>query len=211
MSKEKLKLLQGLYAITDEALTPDETVVDQSREALESGAKILQYRNKSAANHEIEGICNELQELCRQYEALFVLNDRVELAEKLSLQGLHVGAKDGTVEAARAALGSDGVLGVSCYGSLELARRAIEQGADYVAFGAFFPTPTKPEADVINWDILEQAKTSLNKPVCVIGGINKATISQIKPYEPHLYACVSAVFQGPSIKKQVNDLLEIIN
>lgn len=211
MKKEKRPLLQGLYAITDEALTPDQTVVEQSREALDAGVRILQYRNKSAADHEIEGICRELQALCRQYEALFVINDRVELAEKLSLQGLHVGAKDGTVEAARTALGPDGVLGVSCYGSLELAQRAVEQGADYVAFGAFFPTPTKPEAEVINWDVLEQAKSSLNVPVCVIGGINQATISRIKPYHPHLYACVSGVFQGPSISTQVNTLLEIIN
>ena len=187
--------LQGLYVITDEILTPDTTVVDQVRDALAAGADIVQYRNKTADDDTVETVCRRLQALCREYGIPFIIDDRPELAAKIAADGLHIGKDDMPIAEARSIF-KKGIIGVSCYGSVRKALEAEEAGADYVAFGSFYPSPTKPHSGIVNPSVLAKAKTQLDLPVCAIGGINLLNIHEISALEPEMICVVSAAFEG---------------
>jgi len=202
------KKLSGLYAITDEVLTPDTTVIQQVQQALEAGVKIIQYRNKTALDSDVEELCHDLQTLCHEYEALFILDDRPYLAAKLGVDGLHIGKDDMPLDQAREVF-SQGIIGVSCYGSVKKALQAQEQGADYVAFGSFYPSPTKPLSGVVNKSVVTKAKELLAIPICVIGGINHSNIEEMLTLHPDMISVVSAVFDG-DIRLNVAQLLEKI-
>lgn len=200
------KQLKGLYAITDEVLTPDSTVVQQAHKALEAGVKILQYRNKTASDAAVTEVCRNLQTLCRKHNALFIVDDRPYLAAELGLDGLHIGKDDMPLAQAREVF-ARGIIGVSCYGSVKKALQAQEEGADYVAFGSFFPSPTKPHSGIVNKNVISKAKEALEIPVCVIGGINQENIEQILSLKPDMISVVSAVFEG-DIAANVAQLLQ---
>jgi thiamine-phosphate pyrophosphorylase len=197
--------LQGLYAITDEVLTPDERVVPDVIQALEAGVKIIQYRNKTKSDAEVKDICIALQERCRAYGALFIIDDRPHLAHAIKADGLHIGKDDMPLHEARAIF-AEGIIGVSCYGSVKKALEAQEEGADYVAFGSFFPSPTKPHSGIVSMSVIAKAKEALDIPVCVIGGINLQNIALIAKEKPDMISLVSAVFDG-DIKANVANLL----
>jgi len=201
--------LEGIYAITDEVLTPDDTVVKQVSTALESGVKIIQYRNKSDDDAQVEMTCRQLQGLCKEHDALFIIDDRPHLAQKIEADGLHIGKDDINLKEARA-IYPKGIIGVSCYGSIRLAKEAESEGADYVAFGSFFPSPTKPKSGVISMSVIEKAKKSVNIPVCAIGGINISNIHLVAQKRPDMISVVSAVFQG-NIKQNINHLKQGMN
>jgi len=187
--------LEGIYAITDEVLTPDETVVKQVQTALKHGVKIIQYRNKSVDDTEVEMVCRELQALCKKYKATFIIDDRPHLAQKIQADGLHIGKDDMNLKEARE-IYPEGIIGVSCYGSTRLAKEAESEGADYVAFGSFFHSPTKPKSGIISTNVIEKAKKSVDIPVCAIGGINSSNIHHIALKQPDMISVVSAVFDG---------------
>jgi len=187
--------LQGLYAITDEVLTPDDTVLEQVETALKAGANIVQYRNKSAQDDQIESICRDLLKLCHEYEVLFIIDDRPHLAQKIEADGLHIGKDDSSLHEARKIF-PQGIIGVSCYGSIRKAKEAEQEGADYVAFGSFFPSPTKPKSGVISLNVLQKAKEALTIPVCAIGGINRGNIHEVAPYGPDMISVVNDIFNG---------------
>lgn len=187
--------LQGLYAITDEILTPDETVRQQVETALTAGANIIQYRNKTAEDSEIEMVCQDLLKLCRDHSALFIIDDRPYLAQKIGADGLHIGKDDGSLLDARKIF-PQGIIGVSCYGSIRKAKEAQEEGADYVAFGSFFPSPTKPKSGVISLNVLQKAKAALDIPVCAIGGINRENIHEVAANRPDMISVVNDIFNG---------------
>ncbi|MEJ2655425.1 MAG: thiamine phosphate synthase, partial [Acidihalobacter sp.] len=111
-------------------------------------------------------------ELCHEHSAGLIVNDDVELAAASGADGAHVGREDTDLESARARLGAQAVIGVSCYNRLELAKDAAARGADYVAFGSVFPSPTKPEAARADLDLLREARARLALPICAIGGID---------------------------------------
>ncbi|MBD3808981.1 MAG: thiamine phosphate synthase [Sulfuricurvum sp.] len=188
-------LLEGLYAITDEILTPPEMIIDQCEIALRSGINILQYRHKSATDEEAEPICRDLLELCRSYGVLFVIDDRVVLAQKIGADGLHIGKDDMNLAHARTVFGR-GFIGVSCYGNIKKALEAQSEGADYVAFGSFYPSPTKPHSGVVPLSVLDRSRKVLKIPICAIGGINSTNIGEIASHKPHMISVVSAVFKG---------------
>lgn len=201
--------LQGLYAITDEYLTPDETVLDQAKSALQSGVKLLQYRNKHDSDEKVESICIELQALCREYGALFIIDDRPYLAQKIQADGLHVGKNDMPLSQARAIF-KDGIIGVSCYGSVKKALQAEDDGASYVAFGSFFYSPTKPLSGIVSPSVLKKAKEQLSIPICAIGGIDTTNIHNVAALKPDMICCVSAIFDG-DIKNNVKILKQGMN
>ena len=201
--------LYGLYAITDEKLTPDALVVQKSKEALLAGVKILQYRNKNDSDEAVQNICEELQELCREFGATFIIDDRPYLAQKIKADGLHVGKDDMPISEARAIF-TEGIIGVSCYGSVKKALQAQEEGADYVAFGSFFHSATKPHSGIVSHSVLQKAKEALDIPVCAIGGIDATNIHTIASYKPDMICCVSAIFDG-DIKKNIKILKQGMN
>ncbi len=193
--------LKGLYVISDDILTPKNTILKQMEEALKGGAKIVQLRDKTSKDEEIEKLILNLQELCRRYQAIFILNDRVELAIKLKCDGLHIGKSDHhRVEEVRKEY--KGILGISCYGNLELAKEMERKNVDYVAFGSFFTSKTKPNAPTANKKIIKQAKEELKIPVCVIGGITSENSKELIKEGADMTAVISDIWKSTDIKKQ---------
>lgn len=203
---KRLALLKGLYVLSDEHLTPDETVFEQIKRVLESGVSVVQYRHKSAQDEESLLICKALLTLCHEYDALFIIDDRVQLAHAIDADGVHIGMEDTPYEEARALLGEDKIIGVSCYGDIERALHYEALGADYVAFGSFFASPTKPHAGLVPLSVLEEAKERLHVPICAIGGITAQTIAQVAHYDIAMYAIVSAVYADDCIEANLKTL-----
>jgi len=197
-------LLRGLYAITDEMLTPKESILRQVEEALEAGIELLQFRDKTSKDEEIETLTLHLLHLCRLHNVPFIIDDRPHLAQKIGADGLHIGKDDMSLREAKAIF-TKGFIGVSCYGSIKKALEAQEEGADYVAFGSFFPSPTKPHSGIVGMSVLKKAKEALTLPICAIGGINITNIHEIGAYHPEMISVVSAVWEG-NIKRNIMQL-----
>lgn len=194
--------LKGLYLITDEKLTPKVTIVQDVQEVLETGVKIIQLRDKNTSDKGLISLADELQELCRSFDALFVLNDRVDMAIKQKYDGLHVGKSDyHRLISIRDEF--KGVLGVSCYGDIQKALEVEKIGVDYVAFGSFFPSPTKPNSAVVSLDVLKVAKENLNIPICAIGGINTENLKTILECDADMQAIISDVWMQKNRKNQI--------
>lgn len=184
--------LAGLYGISDEKLTPFSTLITQVQEAIAGGMKIFQFRDKNSLDKDIIEIIKHLMNICASSNVLFVLNDRIELAIKLGVPGLHIGKDDGNLASVRKRF--KGILGVSSYGDISRAKEAQSQGADYVAFGAIFPSLTKPNAVCIGTEILTEAKAVLDIPICAIGGISKDNIQLLKNAD--MSAVISSLWNG---------------
>lgn len=201
-----MSLLKGLYVITDENLTPDDTVHSYVEDALRAGASIVQYRNKTKSDEEVEEVCRTLQALCSQYDVPFIIDDRPYLAAKIQADGIHIGKDDMSLDEARKIF-PKGIIGVSCYGSIRKAREAQEEGADYVAFGSFFSSPTKPHSGIISMNVLQKAKEAVNIPICAIGGISQTNIGEVAAKNIDMISVVSAAFKG-NTQHNVSNLIK---
>ncbi len=191
--------LKGLYAITDEKLTPKETMLRQVEAALAGGARIVQLRDKNSDDQELLGLATALRELCHSYNALFLVNDRVNLAREVGADGVHIGKTDTSYPEARRRLGPSAIIGVSCYNELERAVDAAKKGADYVAFGSFFPSPTKPEAVRASIDLIEKAKAKLKVPICCIGGITSENVRELVAKGADMAAVISDLWKSQDV------------
>ncbi|AQQ58962.1 thiamine-phosphate pyrophosphorylase [Helicobacter bilis] len=187
----KYTRLQGLYGISDTKLTPTKTLIAQLQKAIQGGLKIFQYRDKDSKDSEIIGLVGELQALCNENNVLFVLNDRYELAIKLGVSGLHLG-KDEVSQLLDIRESFKGIIGVSCYDSIELAQRYESAKVDYVAFGSLFPSPTKRDAKPCPLSVIVEAKHKLKIPICGIGGICVDNVSLLK--ECDMIAVISSLW-----------------
>ncbi len=191
--------ISGLYAVTpDTADTPG--LLAKVEAALSGGARLLQYRNKSAgaALRLTQG--RALLALCWEYQVPLIINDHLDLALALDAHGLHIGGEDGSVAAARKQLGPDKILGVSCYGRIENAVAAAGAGATYVAFGGFFPSKVKPGAARTPVELLSEAKRELTLPVVAIGGITLDNAPALLAAGAASVAVISALFDAPDIR-----------
>ena len=161
--------LAGLYAVTpDLADTAD--LVKRVEAALDGGARAVQYRNKAADAALARAQATALARLLAVRDGLFIVNDDAALAAATDADGVHLGDDDGDVDRARAVVGPERIIGVSCYDRFERARAAVAAGADYIAFGSFYPSSVKPNARRAGVSLLARAK-SLGVPVVAIGGI----------------------------------------
>ena len=193
--------LKGLYVISDDALTPDEALLVQIEQALLGGACIVQLRDKKNSDDVIKQKIKKVQKLCKEYEALFVLNDKIDLAIELECDGLHIGESDHErFDAIRKNF--KGLIGVSCYGDVAMAKDFEKRGADYVAFGSFFTSPTKPNSNIIALEVLKDAKTRLTIPVCAIGGINTKNLDNIIQYKPDMISIINDIWTARDIRSQ---------
>ena len=184
--------LRGLYAITPEGVDPAKV-----RLALEGGVALLQYRNKVRDL----GHARTVVALAKQYGVPVIVNDDVELALELDADGAHLGRDDGHLAPARRRL-KGRLLGASCYDDPRLARAAIAEGADYVAFGSVFASPTKPAAVRAPLSLFGE---SLGVPLCAIGGITLQNAPQLITAGADLLAVISDVFDAPDIRARARD------
>ena len=161
--------VRGLYAITPD-LEDTALLLGRCEQVLKGGASLLQYRNKKAGTALKREQAFELAALCRRHACLFIVNDDVRLAVEVDAQGAHLGGEDGELAEARRLLGNGRLLGASCYNRIELAHAARSAGADYVAFGAAFTSPTQPGAVRAPLALYREGRT-VGLPVVAIGGI----------------------------------------
>ncbi len=161
--------IRGIYAITpDTSLNLDqiEKIITQHH------ISILQYRRKLTDNALKLNEAIKLRQLCLQHHTLFIINDDINLAQKVNADGVHLGKDDNSIATARTRLGADAIIGISCYNDIDLAKSAQQQDASYVAFGALFNSDTKPNAPHCSLNIITQAKQQLSIPIVGIGGVD---------------------------------------
>lgn len=195
------KPVSGLYAVTPE-LTDSIALVSKVDAALRGGARVIQYRSKSIADSLRRSQAGEIARLCRIWNALFIVNDSVELAREVDADGVHLGKDDGDVPAARRMLGPGKLIGVSCYNEIGRARVAVSQGADYVAFGSFFSSSTKPQALRAGTELLQIAASEIALPVVAIGGITEDNAAGLIGAGADAVAVVSALFDALDVEAQ---------
>ena len=182
----------GLYAVSD---GPRTDLLGACEKALAGGAVLLQYRDKTVEHGRRREEASALAALCVRYRVPLIVNDDIELAASVVAAGVHLGERDATVAGARSRLGAKAIIGVSCYNSIDRARQAASDGADYLAFGAFYPSPTKPNAFRAAPDLLRAAK-ALGLPLVAIGGITPDNAQLLLESGADFLAVVSGVFGG---------------
>ncbi|MDZ7805161.1 thiamine phosphate synthase [Thiohalophilus sp.] len=197
--------LRGLYAVTDGRLT-GQPLFDAVRAALAGGVQLVQYRDKSGETPRRQDEAARLVELCHAQGALLLINDDTELALAVGADGVHLGQTDTPLASARARLGPQRIIGVSCNNRLEWARAAQQAGADYVAFGRFFPSSTKPDAPQAGLALLEQARQQLDLPIAAIGGITPDNAPQLHAAGADMLAVVNALFGQDDIETAARQL-----
>lgn len=191
--------MRGLYAITPEHAAPERLRL-QVEQALAGGIALLQYRRKANASI---AEAQALGALCRARGVPFIVNDDIELALAADADGVHLGKDDGGVAAARDRL-KGRLLGVSCYASLEAARAAVRLGADHVAFGSVFSSPTKPGAARAPLGLFQQAR-GLGVPLVAIGGVTRANAPQLIAAGADCLAVISDLFEAPDIAARARE------
>lgn len=189
--------LRGLYAITPECADGTRLLADVEA-ALIGGCRIVQFRDKDSAMPERVARARALRTLTRRFGARLLINDDLALTFLVEADGVHLGGEDGNLIAARAILGPDKILGASCYADLAAARTAAAAGVDYVAFGAVYPSPTKPGAARASLDLFRQASV-LNAACCAIGGITLANAPPLIAAGADLLAVITDLFSAPDI------------
>jgi thiamine-phosphate pyrophosphorylase len=207
--------MRGLYAITPDTLDTDR-LIGQVRSAIAGGANIVQYRGKSVERALASEQANALRVLTRHTGALFIVNDDSELAISVEADGIHIGRDDGDLDAisrirqSRAkrvpkSSGTSFLIGVSCYNQLSRAKEAVAAGADYIAFGSFFPSSTKPDAVRAELSLISQAKKQLAVPVVAIGGITVDNAYQLVEARVDAIAVIAGLFGAEDIEQRARE------
>jgi thiamine-phosphate pyrophosphorylase len=198
MSHSPSARINGLYAITpDEQNTAE--LLRKARLVLSGGARVLQYRNKTAGAELRLEQASALRDLTHEFSVPLIINDDVLLAQQVGADGVHLGGDDGSVAAARSVLGKAKLIGVSCYYRAALAHEAVQQGADYVAFGSFFASAVKPDAVAASPDLLRQVRREIAVPLVAIGGITIGNGARLLEAGANALAVISAVFSAADI------------
>lgn len=206
----KITFPGGVYALTPEC-ADTKRLLQMIEAALRGGVAAVQYREKTgdvALRHEQ---ASELLQLCHQYHVPLIINDDLRLADLTGADGVHLGREDASVREARIILGPEKIIGASCYQSLEMAKQAEAAGADYVAFGSFYSSTTKPQAERASLQLLHDAST-LSLPVVAIGGITSENAPALIDAGADAIAIITALFEAPDIEKAalaLNQFFEI--
>jgi len=204
----RAQAIKGLYALTpDSPNTAD--LLQRVRLALSGGVEVLQYRNKIADDDLRLLQAHALRDITREAGVTFIINDDAQLAAAVGADGVHLGATDGEIKTARALLGNNKLIGVSCYNQLAMARSAVLAGADYVAFGAFYASTVKPDAAVATVELLREAHSELSVPVVAIGGIDANNGAALVSAGADALAVISAVFDAADIQLAAQNLAKL--
>jgi thiamine-phosphate pyrophosphorylase len=200
--------LHGVYAITDPVLC-GENLIDNVQAAIEGGIRILQYRNKQVSSATQHEEATKLLTLCRQHKVLFIINDDIDLASDIDADGVHLGQKDRALIEARQQLGNEKIIGISCNNRFDYALAAQREGADYIAFGRFFNSMTKPQAPQADIDLLQRARTELQLPVVAIGGITQDNGRQLIEAGADMLAVIHGIFGQADVRLAAQRYVEL--
>lgn len=201
-------VIKGLYALTPDS-TDTADLLRRVRLALSGGVRVLQYRNKIANPALRLTQAQALRAVTREFGVTLIVNDDAQLAARVDADGVHLGATDGEIKTARALLGNNRLIGVSCYNQLSLAHSAVLAGADYVAFGAFYSSGVKPDAAVATLDLLRDARAELSVPIVAIGGISAENGAVLVQAGADALAVISAVFDAADIQLAAQNLAKL--
>jgi thiamine-phosphate pyrophosphorylase len=202
-------LFRGFYFITDDGLSLDGNVSDVEQ-ALEVGIKVVQFREKRRSFSEFYSELFEIKQLCKDYGALLIVNDSIELALAVDADGIHLGQDDSQISYAREALGFKKVIGLST-GNLNEAMLAENNGADYIGVGHIFNTHTKLKTDEpIGIDVLKTIKGNISIPVVAIGGINLGNIEAVVSTGTDMICAISFSLEGGTVKENINAYLSFL-
>jgi thiamine-phosphate pyrophosphorylase len=204
------KAIKGLYAVTPDT---DDTaaLLRMTQAALSGGARVFQYRNKTATPSLRLTQAQALLQRCNEWSAILII-DHVELAAEIGAHGAHIGGEDGSLADARALLGDTKLIGVSCYRELPLAKAAVDGGADYIAFGSFYASQVKPGAVRAPLSLLSSAR-AFGVPVVAIGGITPENAGALITAGADAVAVISALYAAPDISvaaRQFDHLFETV-
>lgn len=205
------KAIKGLYAVTPDI---DETaaLLRMTKAVLAGGARVLQYRHKTATPALRRTQAEALLQVCKESSALLIINDHVELAAEVGAHGVHIGGEDGSLADARQLLGPTKLIGVSCYRELPRAQAAVDGGADYIAFGSFYASQVKPGAVRAPVSLLTSAR-AFGVPVVAIGGITPENAGALIAAGADAVAVISALYAAPdatAAARQFDHLFETI-
>ncbi len=202
MAARKIQMpgLTGLYAITPQNLH-GQALLEQVQAVLQGGCRIVQYRDKSTDSRRRQKEAQALRTLCEHHQALLIINDDIALCRNSGAHGVHLGETDSSLEQARATLGPNRVIGISCYNDLARAHQAASRGADYLAFGAVFSSSTKPQARRAGLDLLRQARRELSLPLVAIGGITPENAPSVIETGVDMVAMIQGLFTQPDLEE----------
>ena len=203
MKKKRLPVY-GLYGIIDRQSIGLKSLERIAKECLRSGIRIIQYRDKSQESRGFYQNARLLKKIIAD-KALFIINDRADIARLVDSDGLHLGQDDLPIEAGRRIIGRDKIIGKSCH-SLKQAILAQKEGADYISIGPIFTTPTKPDYPVVGLSLLKSAIEKIKIPITAIGGIDKTNIGLVRASGARIIAVVRAICQARNIPRAVKEL-----
>jgi thiamine-phosphate pyrophosphorylase len=204
-----------LYAITDSQLMPAEKLFSGVVAALKGGCEFIQYRDKSKHTEQRFVDAQKLLRLCNDYNARLIINDDVALAHTIKAHGVHLGQGDASVKMARVLLGDAAIIGVTCHDSLVLAEEAIADGATYIAFGRFFTSTTKPDAQPAPLNLLQEARKKFpttmlpTTMIAAIGGITINNAKSVVDAGADLIAVCRDIFAAEDIETQTKLLIHL--
>ncbi|MDE0250283.1 MAG: thiamine phosphate synthase [Gammaproteobacteria bacterium] len=200
-------MLKGLYVIADTQCTHAPDFLDSVETVLSAGARIIQYRDKVNDRETRTATGHELRSLTDKYRSLLIINDDIELSRTVQADGVHLGKSDCGIPEARAYLGKRKIIGASCNNEYACATRAVSEGATYIAFGSFNPSPTKPSAPLADIGLITRAKRETSVPVCAIGGITHDNVMPLLHAGVDMVAVISGIFGTPSPAQSVQNFL----
>lgn len=203
-------MIQGLYAITPDTLNT-ELLCEKVTAALQGGASLVQYRNKAADTGLRLRQATALLALCRSFNVPLIINDHLDLCAKIDADGLHLGATDCDLGAARRLLGAHKILGASCYNRLDLVVQAQTAGASYAAFGACYSSGTKPEAVNASLSLFAEAKQKIDIPLVAIGGITLENAAPVIEAGADAVAVLGALFDAEDVANVSQQFTRLFN
>ncbi len=206
LRKDKVKSISGLYLIIDTQALKGRSHIDVASQAIHGGAKTVQLRDKLQSKRELLPIAQKLSKLCTEHNVLFIMNDYLDLALASDADGLHLGQDDLPIKVARKLLPMDKILGCSTT-TVDQAITAESEGADYIAVGSIYPTPSKETAKVVGLDRLRQIRQAVSLPLVAIGGITKDNAAEVLAAGADSVAMISTILQAESPEEAARQIV----
>ncbi len=207
LRQDKARRITGLYAIIDTRALKGRNHLEMAHQIIRGGARIIQLRDKTTIKKNLLPIAQELKNICAENNVLFIMNDALDIALAVGADGLHIGQEDLPVNIARKLTPIDMLIGCSVDNAAQ-AQKAIADGADYVAVGAIFPTPTK-DTTVVGPDVLQQVRQSTSAPLVAIGGITENNLVEVKKARADSIAVISAILNTDSPEKSTREIIKM--